>query len=344
RGQVEQPGAVAAPGGLPAAGGTFDFGLPPDAPDAARRRKLADWITSPANPLFARVMVNRVWQHHFGAGLVPTPSDFGFSGGRPSHPELLDWLAAEFANPSPGPSPAGGGGKDGGWFFSPSPSGGGGRGEGSWSLKHLHKLIVTSATYRQASLPRQEAAAVDADNRLLWRMKPRRLEGEAVRDAMLAVSGLLDRTVGGKGFSDYKENNFNGTAYFEPFDPSGPGFDRRSIYRFVPRGGNAGLLDALDCPDPAAAAPRRAVTTTPLQALALWNGGFALRASGAFADRLAKECPGDVGQQVGRAWQLAFGRDPTADERAAAETLVAAHGLPALCRALFNANEFLIVG
>ena len=313
RGQVENPGAVATPGGLPAAGGAFDFGLPADAPDALRRRALADWVTSPANPLFARVMVNRVWQGHFGAGLVPTPSDFGFNAGHPSHPDLLDWLAAELA-------------------------------DRKYSLKSLHRLIVTSATYRQTSLPRKEAAAVDADNRLLWRMKPRRLEGEAVRDAMLAVSGLLDRTVGGKGFSDYKENTFNGTAYYEPFDPSGPGFDRRSIYRFVPRGGNTGLLDTLDCPDPAAAAPRRAVTTTPLQALSLWNGGFALRAAGALADRLAKEHPGDIDQQVGRAWQLAFGRDPTADERAAAAKLVAAHGLPALCRALFNANEFLVAG
>ncbi|MBX9627517.1 MAG: DUF1549 domain-containing protein [Gemmataceae bacterium] len=313
RGQVEQPGAVVAPGGLPAAGGVFHFGLPPDAPDAARRRKLAEWVTSPANPLFARVMVNRVWQHHLGHGLVPTPSDFGFNAGRPSHPELLDWLASEFA-------------------------------DRKYSLKSMHKLIVTSAAYRQSSLPRKEAVAVDADNRLLWRVTPRRLEGEAVRDAMLAASGRLDRTVGGKGFSDYKEDNFNGTAYFEPFDPAGPEADRRSIYRFVPRGGNAGLLDTLDCPDPAAAAPRRAVTTTPLQALALWNGGFALRVSGAFAERLAKDRPGDVGGQVGRAWQLAFGRDPTPEERTAAEKLVAAHGLAALCRALFNANEFLVVG
>jgi hypothetical protein len=202
---------------------------------------------------------------------------------------------------------------------------------------------VTSAAYRQSSAPRKECLAIDADNRLLWRMKPRRLEGEAVRDAMLATSGLLNRTIGGKGFSDYKERNFNGTAYYDPFDPDSPDAQRRSIYRFLPRGGNTGLLDTLDCPDPAAAAPRRAITTTPLQALSLWNGGFALRVSAAFADRVAKELPNDVPKQVGRAWQLAFGRDPTAAERALGEKLVTEHGLKALTRSLFNANEFLVV-
>ncbi len=323
RGQVELPGEIISPGGLPAvAGVTANFGLTPDAPDADRRRKLAKWITSPGNPLFARVIVNRLWHHHFGTGIVETPSDFGFNGGRPTHPELLDWLARTLQNPAKG---------DG---VSTSRA---------WSLKRLHRLIVTSATYQQASLPRKEALAVDADNRLLWRMKPRRLEGESLRDAMLAVSGLLNRTVGGKGFSDYQERNFNGTAYFDPFDPVGPEFHRRSIYRFIPRGANQGLLDAFDCPDPAAATPRRGMTTTPLQALSLWNGGFALRAAEAFAARVAKEAPGDMGKQVTQAWQLAFQRDPTPNERAAAETLVAAHGLKAMCRALFNANEFLTV-
>jgi hypothetical protein len=317
RGQVESPGDIVAPGGLPALASTkFDFALTPDASDADRRRKLAEWIVSPENPLFARVIVNRVWHHHFGAGLVETPSDFGFNGGRPSHPELLDWLASELARPAAGKS---------------------------WSLKRLHKLIVMSETYRQSSPPRKEAIAVDADNRLLWRMKPRRLEGEAVRDSMLAVSGLLDRTVGGKGFSDYRERNFNGTAYFDPFDPEEPAAQRRSIYRFTPRGGNTGLLDTFDCPDPAASAPRRAITTTPLQALSLWNGGFALRATGAFADRVAKDAPDDVSKQITRAWQLAFGRDPTDAERRLADALIKEHGLKALTRAIFNANEFLVV-
>jgi hypothetical protein len=317
RGQVEQPGEIIAPGGLRALAATpFNFGLAPDAPDADRRRKLTEWIASPSNPLFARVIVNRIWHHHFGTGLVETPSDFGFNGGRPSHPELLDWLASELAKPTAGRP---------------------------WTLKRLHKLIVTSSTYRQASTPRKEAIAIDADNRLLWRMKPRRLEGEAIRDSMLAVSGLLNRVIGGRGFSDYRERNFNGTAYYDPFDPETPEAGRRSIYRFVPRGANTGMLDTFDCPDPAAAAPRRAITTTPLQALSLWNGGFALRTANAFADRVASDAPDGISKQVTRSWNLAFGRDPGPAERTLAEKLVSEHGLKALCRSLFNANEFLIV-
>ncbi len=312
RGDLATPGAVVAPAGLSSVDGPrADFDLKPDAPDADRRKKLAEWITAPNNPLFSRVIVNRVWHYHFGVGIVDTPNDLGFNGGRPSHPELLDWLASEFA-------------------------------EHKYSLKALHKLIVTSATYRQASAPRKDASATDADNRLLWRYKPHRLEGEAVRDAMLATSGLLNPEVGGKGFSDYKIRDFNGTAYFDPFDPIGPEFHRRSVYRFTPRGANQGLLDTLDCPDPAAAAPRRAITTTPLQALALWNNGFALRAADAFAVRVAKDAEG-AEKQVRRAWQLAYQRDPAADEMKLAAKLVADHGLKALCRVLFNSNEFVTV-
>ena len=331
RGQLETPAEVVAPAGLAAVGGLSPyFGLGPDSPDDIRRLKLAEWVTSPKNPLFARVIVNRVWHYHFGVGLVETPNDFGFNGGRPSHPELLDWLAAELASGRREPA------------VRESQEQPADAGRSPWSLKRLHKLIVTSAAYRQASASRKDAIATDADNRLLWRKKPVRLEGEAVRDTMLLVAGLLNREVGGKGFTDYKERNFNGTAYYDPFDPVGAEFHRRSVYRFVPRGGNLGLLDTFDCPDPAAAAPRRAVTTTPLQALALWNNGFALRMAEAFADRVAKESP-DAPGRVGRAWQLAFQRDPTAEERTLAEKLVADHGLKALARALFNANEFVVI-
>jgi hypothetical protein len=331
RGDLANPGAVVSPAGLAAISGPkADFGIAPNASDAERRKKLAEWVTAANNPLFARVMVNRVWHYHFGAGLVETPSDFGFNGGRPSHPELLDWLASELANGRR--QPAGVGEKNQPADADRSP----------WSLKALHKLIVTSATYRQSSAPRKDALAIDADNRLLWRFRPHRLEGEAVRDAMLATAGLLNSEVGGKGFSDYKERNFNGTAYFEPFDPVGPEFHRRSIYRFTPRGANQGLLDTFDCPDPAAAAPRRAVTTTPLQALSLWNSGFALRMSEALAARVAKDADTPE-KQVRRAWQLAYQRDPTPGEAELAAKLVADHGLKALCRALFNSNEFVTV-
>ncbi|MCE9563007.1 MAG: DUF1549 domain-containing protein [Planctomycetes bacterium] len=339
RGDLAQPGAVVAPAGLGAVTGVeANFGLAPDTPDAERRKKLAEWIASPQNPLFSRVIVNRVWHYHFGTGFVETPSDFGFNGGRPSHPELLDFLASEFSNPSPTPPLRGEG-------LNPAPPsfpGKGVGGLGSFRLKSLNKFIVMSATYRQASTPRKEALAADADNRLLWRFKPHRLEGEAVRDAMLSVSGLLNPEVGGKGFSDYKVRDFNGTAYFDPFDPVGPEFHRRSVYRFTPRGANQGLLDAFDCPDPAAAAPRRGVTTTPLQALTLWNNGFALRAADAFASRVSKESV-ELDKQIVRAWQLAYQRDPTPNEAKLAAKLVADHGLKALCRALFNSNEFVTV-
>ncbi len=312
RGDLANPGAIVSPGGLAAVPGpSANFALAPNASDAERRKALAKWMTSPQNPLFARVIVNRMWHYHFGTGIVETPSDLGYNGGPPSHPKLLDWLVGEFVAHKN-------------------------------SLKSLHKLIVTSATYRQASVPRKDALAKDADNRLLWRFESHRLEGESVRDTMLAVSGLLNPAIGGKGFSDYKERNYNGTVYFEPFDPVGPEFHRRSVYRFTPRGANQGLLDAFDCPDPAAAAPRRAITTTPLQALTLWNNGFALRASKELASRVAKEAQG-VDAQIRRAWQLVYQRDPTAEETKLAAALVKEHGMKALCRVLFNSNEFITV-
>ena len=257
-------------------------------------------------------MMNRLWHYHFGTGIVETPNDFGFNGGRPSHPELLDWLAAEFA-------------------------------AREFRLKDMHRLIVTSATYRQSSAPRKDGLALDADVRLLWRKKPLRIEGEVLRDSMLAVAGLLNREVGGRGFSDYKETGGAGTQYFDPIDPVGPEFHRRSVYRFSPRGGNQGLLDAFDCPDPASAAPRRNVTTTPLQALSLWNGAFALRMAESLAARVVAEAKDDVDRQVALCYRLAFQRDPLPAERPAARRLVEKHGLKTLCRALFNTNEFLTI-
>jgi len=311
RGQASEPADVVPPGGVGAVGSS-DFKLTENAPEAERRVHLAKWITDPKNPLFARVMVNRLWHYHFGIGLVETPSDFGFNGGRPSHPELLDWLAAEFA-------------------------------ERKYSLKTMHKLIVMSAAYRQSSSPRKDALAIDADTRLLWRKRPQRLEAEAVRDTILQTAGLLDLTLGGKGFSDYKVTPNNGTTYYDPIDSADRESQRRSIYRFVPRGSNPGLLDTFDCPDPAAAAPRRATTTTPLQALTLWNGPFALRTSGAFAERLKKEVGNDPAAQVKLAYRLAFQRLPNDAESAAAVKLVSTHGLAPLTRALLNSNEFLTV-
>ncbi|MFO0898153.1 MAG: DUF1553 domain-containing protein [Pirellulales bacterium] len=313
RGDTRTPGDVVSAGALAAvAGPTSDFGLTPDAPEGQGRAALARWITNAENPLFARVIVNRLWHHHFGGGIVDTPNDFGFNGGRPSHPELLDWLAAELI-------------------------------EGGWRLKALHRLIVTSAAYQQVSLPRADAAPVDAGNRLLWRAPLRRLEAEAVRDAALGVAGQLNPQRGGPGYLDYQEVNRAGSWSYLPTDSTDESALRRSVYRTWARGGRSGLLDTFDCPDPSTISPRRAVTTTPLQALALLNNAFMLRMAEHFAARLEQERPRDRAAQLERAYRLSYGRPPSADELAAAEQVASEHGLEAFTRALLNSNEFLYV-
>ncbi len=310
RGNPATPAEPVAPAGIASlAGVAGDFGLSRDASDGERRRSLAAWITGPANPLFARVMVNRLWQYHFGAGLVATPSDFGFNGGRPSHPELLDWLASELV-------------------------------ARDWDLKAMHRLMVTSATYRQASLPRAEGLARDAGNRWLWRMTPRRLEAELLRDAMLQVTGLLNATVGGPGFQDFTTYVHN-SQFYEMQDPVGATFQRRSLYRMWIRSGRSPFLDVFDCPDPSATAPKRAVTTTPLQALTLLNHSFALRMSEALAERMV--AVGEAREQVRWAFRWCFGRDPSDSEAVASAELITEHGAAALARALFNSSEFLYV-
>ncbi len=313
RGDIRLPTDVLAPGGIASlVGVSSEFHLPPDAPEAQRRLALADWLTSPRNPLFARVIVNRLWQHHFGAGLVDTPNDFGFNGGHPSHPDLLDWLAATLV-------------------------------ERKWSLKRLQREIVLSATYRQSYADNTAAAKVDADNRWLWRRNPQRLEAEAIRDAVLAAAGQLRETIGGPGFRDFKEIFRAGTYTYEPSETFDPAWNRRTIYRTWTRGGRSGLLDAFDCPDPSVTAPKRAVTTTPLQALALFNDAFTLRMATRLAQRAQRAAPGNIDDQVTCAYQWCFGRDPSADEQIAARRLVTSHGLAALARAIFNSNEFLYV-
>src|SRR5205085_10472785 len=192
-----------------------DRQLAKDAPEAERRKALARWITDPHNPLTPRVMVNRLWAHHFGAGLVRTPSDFGFQGGLPSHPELLDWLAGQLVRPDRGPA---------------------------WSLKRIQRLIVTSAAYRQAWRSVPEAARVDADNRLLWRQAPRRLEAEAFRDAVLAVSGEIDLRLGGPGYRDFKVSSAGGNETYTVFEAVGGDFNRRSLFCTCLRSGTSPLL------------------------------------------------------------------------------------------------------
>jgi hypothetical protein len=319
RGDYRNPKDVVSPAGLraaSAAGLSPDFGLSPDAPEGDRRAKLAAWLTDPRNPLTPRVLVNRLWHHHFGRGIVDTPSDFGFNGGRPSHPELLDRLAAAFV-------------------------------AGGWRVKPVQRLIVTSAAYRQASnVADERARAADAENRLLWRAERRRLEGEAVRDAVLAASGALNPRVGGASYRDMKvDGGKMGTnaEFLGPADDFGPETSRRTVYRLWARAGNNPMLASLDCPDPSVMSPRRVVTTTPLQALSLLNSPFVERCAARFAERVRREAGGDAGRQVVRAFEVALARAPRPDELAAARRLAEGRGLEQLCLVLFNTNEFLFV-
>ena len=286
-----------------------DYQLESAAGEGERRRALADWITAEEHPLTARVLANRLWHYHFGTGIVDTPSDLGYMGGRPTHPELLDWLASELI-------------------------------AGGWRLKPLHKAIVMSEAYRQSSRYRADAAAADAQSRLLWRFPPRRLTGEEVRDAMLAVAGKLDPTMGGPGFRLYRYLEDN-VATYVPLDAPGEETYRRAVYHQNARAARVDLMSDFDCPDPAFATPRRASTTTPLQALALLYHPFSVDMSRAMAERIAREAGPDVRQQVEAAFELVYARPATPDERVAAGALVEQHGLAALCRAVLNSNEFL---
>lgn len=313
RGSVNDLGDIVPAGGIAAIQDvSANFGLATDAPEATRRLKLADWIASPQNPLFLRTIVNRIWHHHFGNGLVKTPNDLGFNGGVPSHPDLLDWLSIQFRN-------------DG------------------LRMKSLHRRIVTSNTYQQASALRPEALQLDTDNDWLWRYSPRRIEAEVLRDSILQISGALNPQRGGPGFMDVEKKPLNCCNYYIPIDPVGEQFNRRTIYRFSPRGASNALLDTFDCPDSATAAPRRNVTTTPLQALSLMNNAFVIRMAKQFSERVIRESGENVGTQVRYAWMLALGRLPSASEEKLAIAGTRQHGLNAVCRAIFNANAFVII-
>ena len=309
RGDPEQPRQQTNPHVAPVLG---ELGLDATASDAERRKALATWITRPDNPLTARVMVNRIWQFHFGRGLVDTPSDFGVNGSAPTHPELLDWLADEFIR-------------------------------SGWSIKHMHRLILMSKTYRQSNLVHEEGTRVDADARLLWRFPSRRLEAEAIRDTMLFVSGSLNLKMGGAGFDFFKtRGGLSGYPPVEAFPSEGM---KRMIYSHKVRMERVPVFGAFDCPDAGQPMPRRNQSTTAIQALNLFNSPFVMQQAETLADRIEQEYSGqtDASQLTSRAFQLTLGRDPNPTELEGAAALVDSEGLTMLCRVLFNSNEYLFI-
>ncbi|MDA1276248.1 MAG: DUF1553 domain-containing protein [Verrucomicrobia bacterium] len=312
RGDVKLPAEIVSPGALSSIPvPPPDFDLSPDSPEAERRLRFAEWVADPRNPLTPRAIVNRVWHHHFGRGIVATPNDLGASGAKPSHPELLDWLAKNLI-------------------------------DSGWSLKALHRLIVCSSAYRQASMFNSKAAGVDADNHWLWRFSPGRLDAEAVRDSMLALGGRLNEALGGPSFRPFDTKSFNATFYF-PTDKPGPECDRRTIYRMNVNSGKDPLLDAFDAPDPSIKTPNRNATTTPLQSLGLMNSPFVLRQAGWFAERMRTDARGQMPRAIKLAYRNALGRFPTAEEFERAAALSQEAGFETLCWALFNATEFVYV-
>jgi len=307
RGDPEQPKQKVTPAILSS---FSSVRLPEGTTEQARRLALADWIASPENLFTSRVMVNRIWQGHFGTGIVETPSDFGRSGMPPTHPELLDWLGA--------------------WFV-----------QSGWSIKQMHRLIVLSATYRQSTKFNAAAALQDADAKFLWRYPLRRHDAETIRDSILACSGRLNLQMGGPGFNLFNQRGgLSGFIPIEKFDEQG---HRRMIYAHQVRRERDPVFGAFDRPDGGQSMARRSESTTPLQALNLFNSQFVLDECHAMANRLQREAGSTADQQIQRAWQLAWGRDPDADELADAREIVQQEGLPMLCRIILNSNEFLFM-
>ncbi|HEX3148009.1 MAG TPA: DUF1549 and DUF1553 domain-containing protein [Gemmataceae bacterium] len=324
RGQHGQPGAEVQPG-VPASLSTTHNNYHVDPRPAGqittgRRTAFANWLTSTANPLTVRVMANRIWQHHFGTGIVATADNLGVSGAKPSHAELLDYLAAEFVR-------------------------------SEWSIKELHRLIMASAVYRQASAPRPELEKIDPDNRLLARFPSRRLDAEAIRDAMLAISGDLDPQAGGpfvaskrtpEGVVEVAEND--------------AGARRRSVYLQQRRTQVVTFLQLFDAPAIVSTCGKRSPSTVPLQSLALLNSEFARARARSFAQRLAREAGSDTNARINLAFTLVGGRPLAMDERVACESFLSAQrsvyakekdgderAWADLCQMLLASNRFLYV-
>jgi hypothetical protein len=317
RGDVRQPAEEVGPGAVEAVSSLPSrFDIPADADEGVRRADLARWLSHPEQGIAWRSAANRIWGYRFGRGLVDTPSDVGHGGSQPTHPELLDWLACELRDHQ--------------------------------SVKELQRQIALSETYRQESSPEltdsdatADPAAVDAENRYLWRMNRRKLEAEAVRDAMLAVAGTLDLRRGGPPFREFVVEKPEHSPHYryDLADPADPERRRRSVYRFLVRSQPEPFMAALDCADPSIQTAKRNESVTPLQALALLNDGTTAVAAEAFAARLAS-AGGDLKSQVDLAALEALGREPIGDERTMLIDYARKHGLANLARLLFNLNEF----
>jgi hypothetical protein len=306
----------------------------PDARTTTRRLQLARWIVNPRNPLVARVFVNRLWQHHFGAGLVRTPNNFGYRGEQPTHPQLLDWLTDEFI-------------------------------QGGWKVKRMHKLILMSRTYRQSTMhPKYDAyVETDAANRHWWRAQRRRLDAESLRDTMLLVADELDQTLGGPSFrASIDPNALEGLSRKDAaWQASSPEQQmRRSLYMFTQRSLLTPMMTTFNFCDTVAPCGQRDVTTVPTQALALLNNSFTHDRSQALAKRVVESAANDPAEQVRFAWQYALGRLPTSSEQqlvgkylteqhqrfesvAKTKKKPAMLSLESLCHVLINSNEFIYV-
>ncbi len=323
RGDYDHPGEPVEPGFLSAITGNakpavLELDRYKMFPARGRRMTLAKWIASPDNPLTARVMVNRIWQHHFGRGIVETPSDFGRNGAPPTHPELLDWLATRFV-------------------------------EEKWSVKAMHRLILNSAAYRQSSMEVEpKAAQADPDDRLLWRFSRLRLEGEAIRDSVLSVSGELNPAHGGPPVYPPLPKGLDEKVQSVDTWETSTGADarRRSIYIFQRRAQYVPFLETFDAPVFSSTCERRRNSITALQALSMYDSDFVNQEAPHFAERVRHEGGADQSRQIQRAFEIALGRAPTEGERGDVEKFLqkaAGDPLTGLCRVLLNSNEFIYV-
>jgi hypothetical protein len=315
RGSPENPRDVVLPGAPKILSGVL--GVDNDASGRARRAKFAEWMVDEKNPLTARVMANRIWQHVFGTGLVVTGGDFGRAGAPPSHPELLDWIAAEFSTPS--------------------------RPDGTpWSMKELIRLFVLSDAFKRSNLPSEIGLQKDATSSLLWRFPPRRVEAEVIRDGILLASGKLNREMGGRS---YRIHNVKKTyAQWEVTDNFGAETFRRMIYQERMRRVDDQIFTAFDFPDCGQVRAKRPVSTTPLQALNLMNSPFVVTQSKYLADRAMSDSEnGDLPAAVRRCFELLLSRQPDSQEFSAALEVSSMQGLEIVCRALINSNEFAYI-